>query len=204
MLAEQTGSGGARTDAAGQGEARLVFSDVRFRYGPDLPEVLRGVSVDVPAVGMTAFVGPSGAGKSTRFGLVERFREPDSGRILLDGRDLADWDLVSGTRSSTAFRTGWTPLSDTAATSCPAVSGNGWRSPCADPPSSPANATDEQVLRDHCVRCGRAGGNRWDGRRGSAGAVGVRDVSRTPTAARVLGRAQERQERRGRCRTRLR
>ncbi|WP_312877982.1 ABC transporter ATP-binding protein [Lentzea indica] len=95
MPAEQTGSGGALADAVGRHEGRLVFEDVRFRYGPDLPEVLRGVSVDVPAVGMTAFVGPSGAGKSTLFGLVERFHEPDSGRILLDGRDLADWDLVS-------------------------------------------------------------------------------------------------------------
>jgi ABC-type multidrug transport system fused ATPase/permease subunit len=95
MPSEQTGSGGAQTDAAGQRGGGLVFEDVRFRYGPDLPEVLRGVSVDVPVVGMTAFVGPSGAGKSTLFGLVERFHEPNSGRILLDGRDLADWDLVS-------------------------------------------------------------------------------------------------------------
>ena len=80
---------------AGQDGAGLVFSDVRFRYGPELPEVLRGVSVDVPATGMTAFVGPSGAGKSTLFALVERFYEPSAGRILLDGRDLADWDLAS-------------------------------------------------------------------------------------------------------------
>lgn len=80
---------------AGRDGGPLVFSDVRFRYGPDLPEVLRGVSVEVPATGMTAFVGPSGAGKSTLFALVERFYEPTGGRILLDGRDLADWDLAS-------------------------------------------------------------------------------------------------------------
>lgn len=93
MPAEQAGSAGAV--AARQGGARLVFEDVRFRYGPDLPEVLRGVHVDVPALGMTAFVGPSGAGKSTLFALIERFHEPDSGRIRLDGRDLADWELAS-------------------------------------------------------------------------------------------------------------
>ncbi|MGW4214885.1 ABC transporter ATP-binding protein [Lentzea sp. NPDC004789] len=75
------------------GGSRLVFSDVRFQYGPDRPEVLRGVSVEVPANGLTAFVGPSGAGKSTLFALIERFHEPSAGRILLDGRDLADWDL---------------------------------------------------------------------------------------------------------------
>ncbi|GLY50335.1 ABC transporter ATP-binding protein [Lentzea sp. NBRC 102530] len=95
MRTEPTGTGtsvGVRP--AGQGSAHLSLSGVRFRYGPDLPEVLRGVSVDVPASGMTAFVGPSGAGKSTLFALLERFYEPDSGHIRLDGRDLADWDLA--------------------------------------------------------------------------------------------------------------
>ncbi|SDU25827.1 ABC transporter ATP-binding protein [Amycolatopsis keratiniphila] len=94
MPTEQTSSEAAQSDAVGERGAGLVFDDVRFRYGPDRPEVLRGVDIVVPAVGMTAFVGPSGAGKSTLFGLVERFHEPDSGRILLDGRDLADWDLA--------------------------------------------------------------------------------------------------------------
>jgi ATP-binding cassette subfamily C protein len=75
------------------GGSRLAFSGVRFQYGPDRPEVLRGVSFEVPANGLTAFVGPSGAGKSTLFALIERFHEPSAGRILLDGRDLADWDL---------------------------------------------------------------------------------------------------------------
>lgn len=88
-------AGAAHAGAVAKDGARLVFEDVRFRYGPELPEVLRGVSVDVPATGMTAFVGPSGAGKSTLFALIERFHEPSAGRILMDGRDLADWDLAS-------------------------------------------------------------------------------------------------------------
>lgn len=92
MRTEPVGPVSARR--AEQGGAHLRFSGVRFRYGPDLPEVLRGVSVDVPAFGMTAFVGPSGAGKSTLFALIERFYEPDSGHIRLDGRDLAEWDLA--------------------------------------------------------------------------------------------------------------
>jgi ABC-type multidrug transport system fused ATPase/permease subunit len=38
-------------------------------------------------------VGPSGAGKSTILALVERFHDPDTGRVLLDGRDLREWRL---------------------------------------------------------------------------------------------------------------
>ncbi|AWW36224.1 ABC transporter ATP-binding protein [Streptomyces cadmiisoli] len=73
--------------------AALAFSDVRFRYAEDLPHVHHGVTFDVPARGMTAFVGPSGAGKTTVFSLIERFYDPESGVITLDGRDLGLWDL---------------------------------------------------------------------------------------------------------------
>ncbi|MFI8231419.1 ABC transporter ATP-binding protein [Streptomyces sp. NPDC085900] len=73
--------------------AALAFDDVRFRYTDDLPYVHHGVSFAVPARGMTAFVGPSGAGKTTVFSLIERFYDPESGTISLDGRPLADWEL---------------------------------------------------------------------------------------------------------------
>jgi ABC-type multidrug transport system fused ATPase/permease subunit len=53
-----------------------------------------GVEFEVPAGGMTAFVGPSGAGKTTVFSLIERFYEPDTGRVLVDGRDVQDWPLA--------------------------------------------------------------------------------------------------------------
>jgi ATP-binding cassette subfamily C protein len=73
--------------------AAVRFEQVRFCYRPGLPEVHHGVSFSVPPRGMTAFVGPSGAGKTTVFSLIERFYEPDAGRILVDGRDLRDWPL---------------------------------------------------------------------------------------------------------------
>jgi ABC-type multidrug transport system fused ATPase/permease subunit len=73
--------------------ASVAFSDVRFRYADDLPYVHHGVTFDVPARGMTAFVGPSGAGKTTVFSLIERFYDPEAGVVTLDGRDLSEWDL---------------------------------------------------------------------------------------------------------------
>ncbi|MBQ0878685.1 ABC transporter ATP-binding protein [Streptomyces rochei] len=81
--------------APGAEPASVAFRDVRFRYADDLPYIHHGVTFEVPARGMTAFVGPSGAGKTTVFSLVERFYDPVSGEITLDGRSLADWDLAS-------------------------------------------------------------------------------------------------------------
>ncbi|WP_327319938.1 ABC transporter ATP-binding protein [Streptomyces sp. NBC_01235] len=82
--------------------ASLAFTDVRFRYADDLPYVHHGVTFAVPARGMTAFVGPSGAGKTTVFSLIERFYDPESGTITVDGRDLDDWEL-SHLRSSIGY-----------------------------------------------------------------------------------------------------
>ena len=77
----------------GAAPAAVAFEDLRFRYAEDLPYVHHGVTFSVPPQGLTAFVGPSGAGKTTVFSLIERFYDPESGVITVDGRDVADWDL---------------------------------------------------------------------------------------------------------------
>jgi ATP-binding cassette subfamily C protein len=73
--------------------ASVTFERVRFGYRPELPEVHHGVSFTIPPLGMTAFVGPSGAGKTTVFSLIERFYEPQAGRVLVDGTEVRDWPI---------------------------------------------------------------------------------------------------------------
>ena len=68
------------------------FENVSFHYRPALP-VLREVSFDAPPGTTTAFVGPSGSGKSTLLGLLAAFHRPASGRICIDGHDIATFDL---------------------------------------------------------------------------------------------------------------
>ncbi|MDI5980598.1 ABC transporter ATP-binding protein [Amycolatopsis magusensis] len=87
------GNGFGSGETARTGPASLEFQEVVFRYPGTTPVVHHGVSIDIPPGGITALVGPSGAGKSTVFALLERFYEPDSGRILLDGHDIRDWPL---------------------------------------------------------------------------------------------------------------
>jgi len=69
----------------------IRFENVTFRY-PSRPEspALENFSLDVAPGETIAFVGPSGAGKSTTFQLLLRFYDPESGRVLVDDRSLAD------------------------------------------------------------------------------------------------------------------
>ncbi len=68
--------------------ARLEFDDVRFSYQPGTP-VLRGVSFAAERGTVTALVGASGGGKSTVLNLILRFYDVDSGRIRIDGQNIA-------------------------------------------------------------------------------------------------------------------
>jgi subfamily B ATP-binding cassette protein HlyB/CyaB len=67
----------------------IAFEHVTFRYRIDGPEVLHDVSFNVPAGQVVGIVGPSGSGKSTLAKLIQRLYVPESGRVLVDGVDLA-------------------------------------------------------------------------------------------------------------------
>jgi ATP-binding cassette subfamily B protein IrtB len=75
---------------------RIELRDVAFRYGPDDEPVLDGLNLTVEPGALTAIVGPSGSGKSTILGLIAGLYEPDRGRVLIGGTDLATLD--AGTR----------------------------------------------------------------------------------------------------------
>jgi subfamily B ATP-binding cassette protein HlyB/CyaB len=67
----------------------VVFEHVRFRYRVDAPAVLHDLSLTITPGQVVGIVGPSGSGKSTLTRLVQRLHVPESGRVLVDGVDLA-------------------------------------------------------------------------------------------------------------------
>ena len=68
------------------------FEHVRFRYAPDSPEVIRDVSFGIRPGTVVGVVGRSGSGKSTISKLLQRLYVPESGKILIDGVDIATTD----------------------------------------------------------------------------------------------------------------
>jgi len=83
---------GARALKVGRGDIR--FENVFFFYDPRRP-ILKGLSFEIAAGKTVAIVGASGAGKSTIARLLFRFYEPQKGRILIDGQDIAGVTQVS-------------------------------------------------------------------------------------------------------------
>lgn len=79
-------------DVGPVGEGAIEMKDVEFRYRQrHASRVLRGISMNIPHGTHAAFVGPSGCGKSTLVSLLERFYDPTSGSITLDGHDIRSY-----------------------------------------------------------------------------------------------------------------
>ena len=89
---EESGEQGVRK---AQSDIALEFKSVGFNYqteeGEEPNHILNSVDLAIPRGSRVALVGPSGAGKSTIFSLIERFYEPTSGTILLDGQPVTEF-----------------------------------------------------------------------------------------------------------------
>jgi subfamily B ATP-binding cassette protein HlyB/CyaB len=72
----------------------IAFEHVTFRYRIDGAEVLHDVNFRIAPGQVVGIVGPSGSGKSTLTKLVQRLYVPESGRVLVDGTDLAAVDTA--------------------------------------------------------------------------------------------------------------
>jgi len=83
---------GDYTPATVKGE--VTFENVHFSYKPGVP-VLKGISFNLPAGNTLAVVGHTGAGKTSIISILNRLYEIESGTIMVDGRDIQDYDIDS-------------------------------------------------------------------------------------------------------------
>jgi len=77
-----------------KGQGKLAFEDVTFHYDEAEP-VLKNVSFTAAPGQMVALVGPTGVGKTTVVSLIERFYDPISGKVTIDGQDIKGVTLES-------------------------------------------------------------------------------------------------------------
>ncbi|MFW5799055.1 MAG: ABC transporter ATP-binding protein, partial [Planctomycetota bacterium] len=81
------------------GPGRVTFENVSYHYDDDKGNGIDDINLVIEPGQKVAVIGPTGSGKSTLVGLVARFRDPGSGRVLLDGVDLREYALQPPRRS---------------------------------------------------------------------------------------------------------
>ncbi|HZI39212.1 MAG TPA: ABC transporter ATP-binding protein [Acidimicrobiia bacterium] len=102
---EQHAARAGKIPAPDQLRGGIAFEGVSFAYPGTDVEVLSGVDLYLPPGSVVAVVGENGAGKTTLVKLLSRMYEPTSGRITVDGADLADIDPAAWrTRLSAAYQ----------------------------------------------------------------------------------------------------
>lgn len=92
---EMSAAGGLATISRDAVRGEIALENVSFAYPGGERRVIEEVTLHVPAGRTVALVGSSGAGKTTLCHLIARFYDPTSGRVLLDGRDLREFDVES-------------------------------------------------------------------------------------------------------------
>jgi len=83
------------TKTIGSCRGDITYQNVHFTYDEDKAEVLKGISMQITAGSMVAFVGRSGSGKTTLVNLLARFYELEKGVIALDGIDIKEIERLS-------------------------------------------------------------------------------------------------------------
>ncbi len=73
----------------------IVFDDISFAYNPEGEDVLSHCTLTIEHGERVAFVGPNGSGKTTLISLLPRLLRPQTGRLLVDGIDVAEADIKS-------------------------------------------------------------------------------------------------------------
>jgi ABC-type multidrug transport system fused ATPase/permease subunit len=73
----------------------IEFDNVGFGYPGAASPALRGVSLSIPHGATYAFVGPNGCGKTTLLSLIPRLFDPEQGRVVIDGRDIREFNIRS-------------------------------------------------------------------------------------------------------------
>jgi subfamily B ATP-binding cassette protein MsbA len=127
---DEVDSGSFRADKV---EGTVEFRHVGFSYDDGKLPVLADVSFKVEAGTSLAIVGHSGSGKTTLVGLLPRFYDARTGEILLDGRNVRDYELANLRDNISLVSQDIVLFNDTiennlAAYYCQAVSGNALRS----------------------------------------------------------------------------
>lgn len=84
-----------KAQRSGTAQGVVEFNDVSFHYGNDQENILSHLSFTAKPGQITAFVGESGVGKSTAISLLSGYYFPTEGRVLMDGVDTRQWDLIA-------------------------------------------------------------------------------------------------------------